>query len=71
MLLTIWVSSIAATAGVRVVGEVAMVPIRRLRRWDGGQVTAPVVNRAQIVVTNGDPQGYRDGDQVAAGVGVD
>jgi hypothetical protein len=36
-----------------------------------GQVTAPVVNHTQVVVTRGDPRGYRDGDLVTAQVGVD
>jgi hypothetical protein len=36
-----------------------------------GQVTAPAVNRTQVVVTRGDPKGYRDGDLITAGVGVD
>ena len=36
-----------------------------------GQVTAPVVNRTQVVVTRGDPKGYRDGDLITAQVGVD
>ena len=36
-----------------------------------GQVTAPVVNRTQVVVARGDPKGYRDGDLITAGIGVD
>jgi hypothetical protein len=36
-----------------------------------GQVTAPVVNHTQVVVTRGDPKGYRDGDLITAQVGVD
>jgi hypothetical protein len=36
-----------------------------------GQVTAPVVNHTQVVVTRGDPKGYRDGDLIVAQVGVD
>jgi hypothetical protein len=122
--LPIWVSSTTTTAGgVRVVGDVAMVPIAPaaaaptpaapqltdsaiaesltrsvlvpfLRAWAvsdpvqlnlvlardastaarvgmEGQVTAPAVNRTQVVVTRGDPTGYRDGDVITAGVGVD
>ena len=122
--LPIWVSSTTAnTAGVRVVGDVAVVPIAPaaaaptpaappvtdpaiaesltrsvlvpfLRAWAvsdpvqlnlvlardastaaragmEGQVSAPVVTRTQVVVTRGDPKGYRDGDLVTASVGVD
>ena len=122
--LPIWVSSTTAmSAGVRVVGDVAVVPIAPaaaaptpaapqltdstiaesltrsvlvpfLRAWAvsdpvqlnlvlardastaartgmEGQVTAPVVNRTQVVVTRGDPKGYRDGDLITVGVGVD
>ena len=36
-----------------------------------GQVTAPSVARTQVVVARGDPTGYRDGDLITAGVGVD
>jgi len=36
-----------------------------------GQVTAPAVNRTQVVVARGDPKGYRDGDLITAGIGVD
>ena len=36
-----------------------------------GQVNAPVVNRTQVAVTRGDPKGYRDGDLITVGVGVD
>jgi hypothetical protein len=122
--LPIWVSSTTSmSAGVRVVGDIAVVPITPaaaaptpaapqltdstiaesltgsvlvpfLRAWavsdpvqlnlvlarDGttaartgmeGQITAPVVNRTQVVVTRGDPKGYRDGDLITAQVGVD
>lgn len=122
--LPIWVSSTSTmSAGVRVVGDVAMVPIAPaataptpvapqvtdsaiaesltrsvlvpfLRAWAisdpvqlnlvlardastaaragmEGQVSAPSVSRTQVVVARGDPKGYRDGDQVTAGVGVD
>ena len=122
--LPIWVSSTSTmSAGVRVVGDVAIVPIAPaaaaptpaapqltdsaiaesltrsvlvpfLRAWAvsdpvqlnlvlardastaaragmEGQVSAPAVNRTQVAVTRGDPKGYRDGDQVTAGVGVD
>ena len=121
--LPIWVSSTGATAGARVVGEIAVIPVAPapaaptpaappvtdaaigesvtrsvlvpfLRAWAvsdpvqlnlvlardastaartgmDGQVTAPVVNRTQVVVTRGDPKGYRDGDLITAQVGVD
>jgi len=122
--LPIWVSSTTATsAGVRIVGEMAVVPIPPaaaaptpaappltdstiaesltisvlvpfLRAWAvsdpvqlnlvlardasaaaragmAGQVTAPAINRTQVVVTRGDPKGYRDGDTVTAQTGVD
>ena len=122
--LPIWVSSpTTAAAGVRVVGDVAVVPVAPaaaaptpappsltdpvitepltrnvlvpfLRAWSvsdpvqlnlvlardattaartgmEGQVTAPVVNRTQVVVNRGDPKTYRDGDVITAGVGVD
>src|SRR5664280_1640487 len=122
--LPIWVSStISMAAGVRVVGDVAVVPVAPaaaaptpatpavtdpviaesltrsvlvpfLRAWAvsdpvqlnlvlagdassaaragmQGQVTAPVVNRTQVVVARGDPKGYRDGDLITAGIGVD
>jgi hypothetical protein len=122
--LPIWVSSTStAAASVRVVGDVALIPIPPaaaaptpvtppltdsviadsltrnvllpfFRAWSGsdpvqlnlvlardattaaragmeGQVSAPVVNRTQVVVTRGDPKGYRDGDLITAGVGVD
>ena len=122
--LPIWVSSTTSmVAGVRVVGDVAVVPVAPavaaptpaapavtdsvvaesltrsvlvpfLRAWAvsdpvqlnlvlagdasssaragmQGQVTAPAVNRTQVVVTRGDPKGYRDGDLITAGVGVD
>lgn len=122
--LPIWVSSTTSmVAGVRVVGDVAVVPVAPaaaaptpaapavtdsvvaesltrsvlvpfLRAWAvsdpvqlnlvlagdassaaragmQGQVTAPSVNRTQVVVTRGDPRGYRDGDLITAGVGVD
>jgi len=122
--LPIWVSSTSTmSAGVRVVGDVAMVPIAPaaaaptpaapqltdsaiaesltrsvlvpfLRAWAvsdpvqlnlvlardasaaartgmEGQVSAPAVTRTQVAVTRGDPKGYRDDDQVTAGVGVD
>ena len=122
--LPIWVSStMSMAAGVRVVGDVAVVPVAPaaaaptpaapavtdsviaesltrsvlvpfLRAWAvsdpvqlnlvlagdassaaragmQGQVTAPVVNRTQVVVARGDPKGYRDGDLITAGVGVD
>ena len=122
--LPIWVSSTASlSAGVRVVGDIALVPIAPaaaaptpaasqlthstiaesltrsvlvpfLRAWAvsdpvqlnlvlardasiaartgmEGQVNAPVVNRTQVAVTRGDPKGYRDGDLITVGVGVD
>jgi|GEM_PF-1657294 len=121
--LPIWVSSTGMAPGVRVVGDVAVVPVAPaaaaptpaapavtdsaiaesltrsvlvpfLRAWAvsdpvqlnlvlagdasssaragmQGQVTAPAVNRTQVVVTRGDPKGYRDGDLITAGVGVD
>jgi hypothetical protein len=122
--LPIWVSSTTSmSAGVRVVGDIAMVPIAPaaaaptpatpqltdstiadsltrsvlvpfLRAWAvsdpvqlnlvlardastaaragmEGQVSAPAVNRTLVAVNRGDPKGYRDGDQVTAGVGVD
>jgi hypothetical protein len=122
--LPIWVSSTTASAGgVRVVGDVAVVPVAPavaaptpaappvtdaaiaealtssvlvpfLRAWAvsdpvqlnlvlardastaartgmAGQVTAPVVNHTQVVVTRGDPKAYRDGDLIVAQVGVD
>ena len=122
--LPIWVSSItASSAGVRVVGDVAVIPIPPaaaaptlaapqltdsaiaesvtssvlvpfLRAWAvsdpvqlnlvlardasaaaraglAGQVSAPTVNRTQVVVTRGDPRNYRDSDLIVAQVGVD
>ena len=122
--LPIWVSSTRSmAAGVRVVGDVAVVPVAPaapaptpsapavtdpviaetltrnvlvpfLRAWAvsdpvqlnlvlagdasaaarsgmQGQVTAPSVTRTQVVVARGDPTGYRDGDLITAGVGVD
>ena len=122
--LPIWVSSVRSiAAGVRVVGDVAVVPVAPappaptpsapavtdpaiaetltrnvlvpfLRAWSAsdpvqlnlvlagdasaaarsgmqGQVTAPSVTRTQVVVARGDPTGYRDGDLITAGVGVD
>ena len=121
--LPIWVSSTTTAAGVRVVGDVAVVPIAPaaaaptpaapqltdsaiaesltrnvlvpfLRAWAvsdpvqlnlvlardastaaragmEGQVSAPSVSRTQVVVTRGDPKGYRDGDLVTVQVGVD
>jgi len=122
--LPIWVSStLSMAAGVRVVGDVAVVPVAPaaaaptpaapavtdsavaesltrsalvpfLRAWAvsdpvqlnlvlagdasaaaragmQGQVSAPSVNRTQVVVIRGDPRGYRDGDLITAGVGVD
>ena len=122
--LPIWVSSTtASSAGVRVVGDVAVIPIPPaaaaptpvapqltdsavaesvtssvlvpfLRAWAvsdpvqlnlvlardasaaaraglAGQVSAPTVNRTQVVVTRGDPKNYRDGDLIVAQVGVD
>jgi hypothetical protein len=122
--LPVWVSSTSTmSAGVRVVGDVAIVPVAPaaaaptpaapqvtdqaiaesltrsvlvpfLRAWAvsdpvqlnlvlardastaaragmEGQVTTPIINRTQVVVTRGDPMSYRDGDQITAGVGVD
>lgn len=122
--LPIWVSSVRSmAAGVRVVGDVAVVPVAPaapvptpsapavtdpaiaetltrnvlvpfLRAWAvsdpvqlnlvlaadasaaaragmQGQVNAPSLTRTQVVVARGDPTGYRDGDLITAGVGVD
>ena len=36
-----------------------------------GQLTDPRIANTQIIVTSGDPRGYRDGDRVQARLSVD
>lgn len=119
----VWVSSTTTAPGMRVVGDVAVMPatvptpappaspatvtdptlagsltgtvlLPFLRAWStsdpvqlglvlapdattaartglNGQLTDPRIANTQIVVTSGDPRGYRDGDRIQARISVD
>ena len=119
----VWVSSTTSAQGMRIVGDVAVMPatvptpapaaspaavsdptlaglltgtvlLPFLRAWStsdpvqlglvlapdataaartglDGQLTDPRIANTQIIVTSGDPRGYRDGDRVQARLSVD
>lgn len=119
----VWVSSTTSAPGMRIVGDVAVMPVTVptpapgaspagvsdptlagsltgtvllpfLRAWStsdpvqlglvlapdataaartglDGQLTDPRIANTQIVVTSGDPRGYRDGDRIQARLSVD